>query len=194
MKIAYFSPLSPVKSGISIYSESNLLPYLSKYCEIDVIIDENYKPTNEYVKNNFPIIPYKKFDRKKYDIIIYQLGNNTYHEYIYNTLQNYPGIVVVHDPFIGGLIWNLTIARQKPESYIEHLVYCLGENGKKIAENAIASNNYPSFDHPLIKKVTDSSLGIIVHSDFAKQAVLKESPNAFVKKNQASYSSSRSEL
>ena len=56
MKIAYFSPLSPVKSGISEYSEIHLLPFLKKYCEVVVFIDKNYEPTNEYVKKNLKIL------------------------------------------------------------------------------------------------------------------------------------------
>ncbi|MDH3619167.1 MAG: hypothetical protein OEM89_10710, partial [Nitrosopumilus sp.] len=69
MKIAYFSPLSPIKSGISKYSEVNLLPYLQKFCEIDVIIDNDYTPNNEFVKNNLTIIPFKKFNHSQYDVI-----------------------------------------------------------------------------------------------------------------------------
>jgi len=34
MKLAYFSPLSPIKSGISEYSERELLPYLQKLCDL----------------------------------------------------------------------------------------------------------------------------------------------------------------
>ena len=182
MKIAYFSPLSPIKSGISKYSEVNLLPYLEKLCEIDVIIDNNYSPSNEFIKSNLRIIPYDKFEYSLYDVIFYQVGNSPHHMYIYNALLQYPGVVLLHDPFIGGLIWNLTIAKNKPELYIEHLVYCLGEKGRKIAENAIASNNYPNFEYTLTKKLMDCSLAIIVHSDYAKKVILSEMPQVFIKK------------
>jgi len=182
MKIAYFSPLSPIKSGISTYSEINLLPYLKKHCDIDIFIDKNYTPTNDYIKKNFKVNSYEKFDRKQYDAVLYHLGNNLYHEYIYNLLLKEPGIVVVHDPFISGLIWNSTIAKSKPDAYVEHMVYCLGEKGRKIAEYAISTNHYPDFDYPLIKKVADSSIAIIVHSDFAKKIVASEDPRVFLKK------------
>ena len=182
MKIAYFSPLSPIKSGISKYSEINLLPYLKEYCEIDVFIDKGYKPENDYIKKKFTINSFEKFHSESYDLILYHMGNNPHHEYIYKTLLQKPGVVVLHDPFIGGLIWNLTISRGKPELYIEHLVYCLGEKGRKIAENAIASNNFPSFKYTLVNKIADSSIAIIVHSDFAKKIVSAECPNVLLKK------------
>jgi len=182
MKIAYFSPISPIKSGISAYSEKNLLPYLSKHCTIDLIIDEKFSPSNEDVKKKFKVISYKKFMKNLYDVLLYHMGNNPYHEYIYNVLLQNPGVVVLHDPFIADLLVYMTIGKQKPESYIEHMEYCLGEKGRKIAENAISSNNYPNFDYPLIKKMADSSIAIIVHSNFAKKIILAESPNVFIKK------------
>ena len=56
MKIGYFSPLSPVKSGISEYSEREVLPYLQNYFDIDLIIDNNYNPSNKFIKENFNAI------------------------------------------------------------------------------------------------------------------------------------------
>lgn len=182
MKIAYFSPLSPIKSGISKYSEVNLLPYLEKFCEIDVIIDNDYTPNNEFVKNNLRIIPFKKFKHSQYDVIFYHMGNSDHHTYIYNALLQYPGVVLLHDPFIGKFIVNLTVAKNKPDLYFDHLVYCLGEKGKKIAENALNTMNWPSFEYTLTKRLNDSSLATIVHSDYAKKAILKESPKAIIKK------------
>ena len=66
MEIAYFSPLTPIKSGISDYSENDLLPSLKKYCNIELIIDKGYKPSNKLIKENFKILSYEKF-QNKYD-------------------------------------------------------------------------------------------------------------------------------
>ncbi len=182
MKVAFFSPLSPKKTGVASYVENNILPFLKNYCTIDLIIDDGYKPSNNFIKNNFEIKSISNFDRKDYDILLYNLGNNLFHEYIYKTSLKYPGLVIVHDPFIHGLIWNMTIARKNPQEYIEHVEYCLGERGKKIAENCIATNHYLDFTHPLIKKIADRSLGLIVHSNFAKEVILKEVPQINIKK------------
>jgi len=182
MKIAYFSPLSPIKSGITTYSENNLLPYLKKFSTVDIFIDKTYTPTNESIKNNFSVRSFEKFDDKQYDGIIYHLGNNPSHEYIYNVMLKNPGIVVVHDAYIGDLISYMTIGKGDSKSYIEYMIYCLGDKGRKIAENAIASNNFPNYEYPLLKKVADSSIALMVHSDFAKKVIIQESPHAFIKK------------
>ncbi len=44
MRIAYFSPLNPVESGISDYSE-DLLPWLAAYLDIDLFVD-GYRPSS----------------------------------------------------------------------------------------------------------------------------------------------------
>lgn len=182
MKLAYFSPLSPIRSGISTYSENHLLPYLSKLCEIEVFIDKGYSPTNDFVKKSLKVHDYEKFDKESFDVTLYNMGNNLYHEYLYNVLVKTPGIVLLHDPFITGLVWQMTVGRGFGDLYVEYMTYCLGEKGKKIAELALITQNYPSFKYPLIKKVIDSSIAIIVHSDFGKSVVLAEVPYAFVKK------------
>ncbi|MFS0555793.1 glycosyltransferase family 4 protein [Brevibacillus sp. 179-C9.3 HS] len=79
-RVAFFSPILPIKSGISDYSE-DLLPYLKKYgLEIELFID-SYKPTSMSISHEFKIYDYKKFEemnsQKDYDVIIYQMGNST---------------------------------------------------------------------------------------------------------------------
>jgi len=181
MKIAYFTPLSPIQSGISEYSEKELLPYLSKYCNIDIIIDKNYEPSNNSIKENFKIISYEKFENK-YDLLLYHIGNNPYHGYVFQEALKNPGVVVLHDPFLHHLIRKITVGDGDHAGYIKMMEYCLGPEGKEIAKNAILTKNFPLFEYPLVRKLADFSKTIIVHSNFAKQTVLKECPGAFVKK------------
>lgn len=95
MKIAYFSPLNPLKSGISDYSEF-LLSYLSRYSEIDLWVD-GFKPNNSAI-SQYRIFDFKKHknDRKrliKYDAIIYNLGNNPeFHAGMYDVFLNIQGM------------------------------------------------------------------------------------------------------
>ena len=98
-RLAYFSPFSPIQSGISYYSE-DLLQYLAKDFEIDLYIDD-YKPDNQWIIQNLKYYHYLRFDTNldkfKYSQIIYHLGNNIYHQYMYQYIYKYPGILVLHD-------------------------------------------------------------------------------------------------
>ena len=47
MRIAYFSPLNPIKSGVSDYSEE-LLEYLAGFGRIELFIDD-YRPSSSWL-------------------------------------------------------------------------------------------------------------------------------------------------
>lgn len=185
MKLAYFSPVSPQKSGISDYSEVELLPYLSRYFnETNIFIDKNVKPSNPYLINNFDIFPYNQFDKMhdKYDVVLYHIGNNGLHEYIYNTLIKYPGIVVLHDVYLHGLLWNMSIAKRAKKRYFDEFRYCYGEKGLGTAKKAVETGVYPEFEYPLLKRILDNSKGIITHSNFGVSKVLSEKVDIIIKK------------
>jgi glycosyltransferase involved in cell wall biosynthesis len=184
MRIAFFTPVSPQKTGITDYSEQEILPYLSKFCDIDIFIDKNVNPSNKFLTNNFDIFPYSDFPslEKKYDIPVYQMGNNPMHQFVYDTLEKYPGIVVLHDIFLHGFLWNISLLKGNYKKYIDLFEYCYGEKGKKIAQVAVDTGIYPEFEYPLIKKIIDCSLGIICHSDFGINHVIRENKKSIVKK------------
>jgi glycosyltransferase involved in cell wall biosynthesis len=84
MRIAWFTPLSPVRSGIARYSEE-ILPALADQFEIDPV-DESR--AHDFVWRHF---------RHPYDLIVYQLGNAACHAYMWPYLVRYPGLDVLHD-------------------------------------------------------------------------------------------------
>src|SRR5438105_6264084 len=104
MKIAFFTPLNPVQSGISDYSEE-LLPALSgatvdgREVDVDVFIDRGYRPSNREITRRFDVLTGRTFGRvaSRYDSVIYQMGNSPAHAYIYDALLRHPGVVVLHE-------------------------------------------------------------------------------------------------
>lgn len=184
MKIAYFSPLNPIRSGISDYSEE-LLEYLQSYAKIDLFVDD-YEPSNSWLRESFAIKSFREMlenhHQNSYDIHIYHMGNNENHAYIYRSLLEYPGIVVLHEPIIHHFIFSQTAAKGRLEDYIQELTYCYGERGVEIATRALSLEEESVwYDYHLCDRMIDSSLGIIVHSEFARKKVLEVRPNAKVK-------------
>lgn len=184
MRIAYFSPVSPQKTGIADYSECELLPYLSRHLDIDLFIDTNVKPDNKFLLENFDIYPYIEYERMKgsYDISLYHMGNNQFHDYIYHSLIKDPGITVFHDVYLHGFLWSTSIGQGNTDRYREEFGYCYGEEGLNVANRAIRTGAYPEFDYPLIRRILDHSLGVICHNDFSIQVALKEKPDASITK------------
>jgi len=181
-KIAFFCPLPPKKSGISFYC-SALLPFLSKFWDIDLFIDEGYLCTDPFIVANFNIFSYLEFEDKKkikkYDTIIYQIGNSDNHTYMFDMLQKYPGIVVLHDVYLSGIMYWMTARIGKLDEFVKEIEYSHGEAGLKLVSKA--KKNLISWDKvikelQINKRVLDTATSIIVHSDWDKQNILNTYP------------------
>src|SRR5512136_2150506 len=88
-RLAWFTPLPPVRSGIAAYS-AELLPLLANRYEIDVFVDEHDlagadRPRGLYPAHHFA---WKHFLRP-YDLTVYQLGSATDHDYMWAHLTRY---------------------------------------------------------------------------------------------------------
>lgn len=171
MRLAFFSPLNPQHSGISDYSEE-LLVHLKEYAEIDLFVD-GISPSDPEILNNFRYYDYKDFEKKevrrRYDNIIYHMGNNTLHEYIYSTLNSYPGITVLHDYNIHPFTREITLGKGKPELYLSEIQDCYGVIGRLISNRIIKENfNLDSNQFTLNNKIFNKSKAVIVHSEWIK--------------------------
>lgn len=173
-KIAFWTPLNPCKSGISDYSES-LLPHLSKYMDIDIYVD-GYHPTNDSIVDQFAIYDALVYPTltARYDINLYQIGNSSFHEYMYNTLLNYPGVVVLHDYMLHGLVFNMTGAKGQYEEYLAEIAYNEGNDTRNDVATRLAKGKLNTYKYPLNKRVLEASLGVIVHSQWAKEELTQQ--------------------
>ena len=184
MRIAYFSPLPPLRSGIADYSEE-LLPYLARGAKLNLFVDDGYEPAQR-ISERYPVYSHRRFAdlsrTQGYDAVLYHVGNNSeYHEYIYRTLLVHPGIVVLHEYVLHHLIQGVTLARRDAEGYAAELRYCYGQTGDELARAMIETGRaVDPFTYPMFERVVDASLGTIVHSDHARQQVLRARPKTRV--------------
>ena len=100
MRVAFFSPLPPTKSGIADYSAA-LLPSLEQLANVTVFSDSA-----------------AGFDPSKFDLCLYQIGNNPYHTIAYETALKHPGVVVMHESNLHHLMTDLTIRRGDWDAYL----------------------------------------------------------------------------
>ena len=185
MKIAYFSPLNPIKSGVSDYSEE-LLEYLGGYGRIDLFIDD-YKPTSSWIYEHFNVYNFRRIfenhGKNDHDVNIYHIGNNDNHSYIYSVCQQYPGVVVLHEPMLHHFVFSQTVGNNRIKDYLRELDYCYKAERSQIVKVTLEERDENAwYDYPLVDRIVDSSLGVIVHSEFARAKVLDVNPNVRVKK------------
>lgn len=174
MRIAYFSPLNPRKTGISDYSEE-LLPALAELAEVDLFTD-GYTPTNPAIRDHFSVYDCAEFahlnSTRHYDINLYQMGNSLQHATIYRTLMRYPGIVVLHDVVLHHFFLELARQCQDASLYLREMAYSHGVEGIETGLAAWRGEMPPPlFEYPLIDRVVQVSLGVIVHSEYARRQV-----------------------
>ncbi|QPN62534.1 glycosyltransferase [Synechococcus sp. CBW1004] len=97
-RLAWFSPLPPVRSGICDYSAA-LIPELARHFEIDVVADPATTPLPEGAK---AVISIQDFDRRaqEYPYLLFQVGNSTLHLEHLSRLRHHAGAVVLHDFYL----------------------------------------------------------------------------------------------
>lgn len=188
MKIAYFSPLPPQRTGVADYSKE-LLPELVKRAAVDLWVDGPVAteelpecPIFNYVES-----PGLRDKLKGYDAAIYHMGNSTAHVNIYRMLLAVPGLIVLHDFVLHHFFaaWYLE-AQRSPESYIQEMAYNYGDAGEELARDALRGARQLWEDeplrYPLNQRLLDHARGVIVHSEFARHLVGRSHPHLPVAK------------
>lgn len=164
-RLAYFSPLPPLKSGISDYSKE-LLPFLSKYFEIDLFVDQN-EVSDFYLKANYNIYQHSKFRNraKMYDEIIYNFGNSAFHDYMIDYIKKYQGNIILHDFYISGMLQYATQTRGE-SFFVENLLYSHPES--KVALEKYYKNEITLEDiiinYPANRFIFEYSKNVFFHS------------------------------
>jgi hypothetical protein len=109
------------------------------------------------------------------DINLYHLGNNRLHEDIYARALATPGVVVLHD----AVLHHFLLGSLSHEQYICEWVYNQGEWRRDLGEElwrerARASVDPRYFQFPMLRRIVDRSLRVIVHNPGASAIVRRQ--------------------
>jgi glycosyltransferase involved in cell wall biosynthesis len=151
VKVAYYSPLPPSRSGIADYS-TLLLPALRERVEI-VVAEQGKRAPHA-------------------DVALYHLGNDPdAHGWILDALNKRPGVVVLHEFVLHHLIAGTTIGRGNGRGYLDAMERELGVAGRLLGLGVL-DNLLPLLwetqpeRFPLSGVVLDKATGLIVHSNY----------------------------
>ena len=158
MKVAYYSPQPPERSGIADYS-ALLLPALAERIDVDVVGRRSRR------------------QRRRADVSLYHIGNDPdAHGWIVEALRRRPGIVVLHDFVLHHLVAGMTLGRGDGAGYLDAMQREAGPVGRMLAHGVIDELLPPLWenraaDYPLAGEVLGSATGLIVHSEYVAQLV-----------------------
>ncbi len=124
MTIAWFSPLPPVRSGVAD-ANAELLPRLER----DFTIDRYDEPrAHDFVWRN---------QRAPYDLVVYQLGNASCHDFVWAYLARFPGLVVIHDPTVHHARARQLLAARRADDYRREFWFDHPDANRDVVEYAV---------------------------------------------------------
>ena len=157
MKVAYYSPLPPERSGIADYS-ALLLPVLERLVDVEVARRGRTRPIAA-------------------DVALYHIGNDPdAHGWIVDALRRRPGVVVLHDFVLHHLVAGLTLGRKDGRGYLAALERDAGIPGRLLAHGVLEGRVLPLWEtrpdeFPLVDEVLARASGVIVHSHYVEERV-----------------------
>jgi glycosyltransferase involved in cell wall biosynthesis len=162
MRVAYFSPLPPERTGISEYSEL-LLPALRERVEVEVVARGGTASRGA-------------------DVCLYHIGNNPdAHGWIVEALRKRSGVVVLHDFVLHHLVAGLTLGRRDGPGYLGAMQREAGVPGRLLAHGVLDGVVPPLWevrpeDFPLAGEVLEHAAkpggGLVVHSRYVAERAL----------------------
>jgi len=167
-KLAYVSPLPPLRSGISDYS-AELLPELSRLYDIDVIVAQDQVDT-PWIRANCALrsVDWFRKNAGRYDRVLYHFGNSAFHQHMFDLLDEIPGIVMLHDFFLSGVVAHMEVTGYRPACWARQLYE--GHGYGAIAHRFRAADTADVvWAYPCNAAVLRGALGVLVHSEYSRR-------------------------
>ena len=185
--MAWFSPLPPVRTGLSVHSRE-LLCRLGETDAIDVFVDDGVVDEARGLSRlpeSVVIRPALDFvwraRRAPYDLTVYQLGNSAHHAYQWPYLFRHPGLLVLHDGHLHHSRAAALMHQRRHHDYRAEFAACHPDASEDAAELAIAGfDSHLYYYWPFTRLVVGASKLTAVHTRALRDDLAAESPEARV--------------
>jgi glycosyltransferase involved in cell wall biosynthesis len=152
MRIAWFSPFPPVRTGIADCSAELVAALRGRGYDIDPYPAES--------AHDFPWT----HRQRPYDLIVYQFGNSSHHDYEWAYALRYPGLVVLHDGCLHHARAAFLLRENRAGDYRAEFAWSHPDVPRDAAELAIAGMDSRLFyEWPMIRALAASSRMVVTH-------------------------------
>ena len=190
MRVAWFSPLPPDRSGIAAYC-AELLPLLAGRHQIELFIDDGGHAGAEAAVTPIPGVVIRgaydfawRHAAHPFDVCVYQLGNELCHDYMWPYLVHYPGLVVMHDGQLhqsraAGLLrrWRFDDYRAEFSYSHPHAAHGMHEMVILGLGEAVRSLYY---EYPMVRVPVEAARVVAVHSEQLADDLRADVPDAII--------------
>ena len=125
-RVAFVSPLPPARTGIADYA-AQLLPALAEYIDIDLVVQQDavtLPPALAHLPLRDPA--WLRAHAHEFDHILYQIGNSEFHSHMFALLRDLPGVVVLHDFYLGNVMAYRQMRHDPPGAWTGALFHSHG--------------------------------------------------------------------
>jgi glycosyltransferase involved in cell wall biosynthesis len=182
VKINWFSPLSPAKTGIALVTET-VIPALQKRAELTLWTDQQeWDPRLDqavFVRRfDLEHPPWNEFNEA--DLNFYNIGNHPlFHKGIWEVSRRHAGVVILHDLCLQHFFTELYFNHWNDiEEYRRAMAQYYGEKGRHAVEQFCArawTIDQLAAEFPLTPLALENALGAVIHNRAGYQ-MLKSEP------------------
>jgi glycosyltransferase involved in cell wall biosynthesis len=176
VRLAWFSPLPPVKTGVAAVSAEVVAALRARGYTIDTY--------PETAAHDFPW----RHRQQPYDLIVYQFGNSSHHDYAWPYALCYPGLTVLHDTRLHHARAALLLREKRRDDYRRELAWSEPGLNPDAAELAVAGfDSGLYYDWPMVRGLVAASRLVAVHGDATRRELIEalSIPNATTPDSQA---------
>ena len=169
-RLAFVSPLPPERTGVASYA-TELLTELMRHADIELVVAQD-TVTLPPALSGLAVRSASWFAEHGagYDQVLYQFGNSRFHSHMVALIARHPGVVVLHDFFIGGVLVQAQMSGAAPQAWREALFASHGY-GAVLAAATPAGHAQAHKDWPCSLPLLEQASRVIVHSRHARQLV-----------------------
>ena len=181
MRIAWFTPLSPARSGLAVHT-ADVLSALRTDFHIDVFVDDGDDAALAGRARPAEVCPAHDFiwrhARRPYDVTVYDVANTASHTYMWGYAVRYPGLSILHDVVLHHSRAAHLLRRNRLDDYRAELRFDGAGNAADVCELARAAIPHLLAEWPLLGPIVAASRRSAVCDAGAADVLRRRYPDA----------------
>jgi len=166
VRLAWFSPFPPVRTGIAAVSD-----------ELVDALERRGFSIDRYPADAAHDFPWRHRQRP-YDLVVYQFGNSSHHDYEWAYALHYPGLAVLHDTHLHHARAAFLLRERRAEDYRAEFIRNHPGVAAEAAELGVAGfDSVLYYQWPMVRGLVESSRLVAVHGEGTRHRFIESLSN-----------------
>src|SRR6478735_8877433 len=162
MRLAWFSPFPPVRTGIAAVS-----------AELVAALERRGFSIDRYPAEAAHDFPWRQ-RQSPYDLVVYQFGNSSHHDYEWAYALRYPGLVVLHDTHLHHARAAFLLRERRSADYRAEFVRNHPGVGPDAAELGVAGfDSFLYYQWPMVRGLVTAARLVAVHGEATRELLVE---------------------